>query len=290
MGVDYQPVPQQEAPATTINLTDERTDEPTASPSSHEKKVEALQTTLLEVHSQMRRSSIWVYYMILVQVLVSWYFYPGLFMFLLIAAMNFFGLVGVFKRNRPLICMHFGWTIGMQCLTWFVVFYTLFYNTMYSLLALAFCLVHIMGLKHERNLLALMAVAPIVQLERIAVQQAERKQQERSVELAEAQSARPAPAVAPPAHAPRVEAVQPAMPTFVPSYGFYCQPFPGTEQQQAAYYPPAAAVPGYYPAPFPFYFPSAQQQQQQQQQQQVPQVFAPSPYMYYPPSAYEVDR
>jgi len=293
MGADYQPVSQEAAPSTapvsvTLNLTDERTDEQNAQTIG---KVEALQMTLVEVHNQMRRSAVWVYYMILVQVVVSCYFTDNL-AFILNLVANLMGFAGIYKRNRVMISCHFGYTIGMHCLAWFIVFYTMFYNATWAMLALAFCIVQAMGLRHERNLLRLMAVAPVVLFERVAAQQEEQKQQEQSVELQTQPAQQQQPT--------QVQPTQPAMPSFMftSPYG----QFPVSAEQQAAYYPNPAAFPGYYPAPYPFYAPqqqqqafyAAQQQQQEGAQQQQPQqaqtpvaMFAPmpvSPYLYYPPA------
>jgi len=233
MGADYIPVSQveqgdaAEAPPQTPVVT------PTAE--------EAVEDALTQLKVQIRWSSMWVNYMLAVQVLASFWF-PSNLLFIVNLIFNFVGLVGVQRQKRGMISLHFGYTIGLHCIAWFIVFYTMFYATFVSILALAFCLVQSIGLRHERNLLSLLTIVPAT-LEQIAI---EEQQQQQDTENTVPQTEQPEVQIAP------------AMPSF--TYGVYGQQ-PGMEQPM---YP--GMYPGFYTLP-QGYFPYPQQPSQSQQQQ-----------------------
>jgi len=199
----------------------------------------AVEDALAQLKVQIRWSSMWVNYMLAVQVLASFWF-PSNLLFFVNLFFNIFGLVGVLRQRRDLISVHFGYTIGLHCVAWFIVIYTMFYATFVSLIALAFCLVQSIGLRHERNLLSLLNVVPAA-LEQIAVEQQKQQEQESQQET-ETQPEQP-----------QVQ-LMPAMPTF--SYGVYGQQVPSSGMEQPMY---PGMFPGFYPLP-QGYFNMPQQQ------------------------------
>lgn len=238
MGADYSPVPQEDA-APAANVVQQNAATAAA--------MEDLRGTLNEVDVQIRRASLWVFYMILIQLLASFWF-PDSLLFYVNLFVNFLGTLGVRRRNRGLISLHFGWTIGINCVSWFIVFYTMFYAFTYSLLALAFCMVQTVGLRHERNLLSLVCVAPSTPLSAIVLVQSsaeseaqnQSNQNQKQNEQNQTQSQPEVPSPFPPSH---VMPMYAPMPSFV--YAPYGQQFPTQNMEQAMY-------PGMYPQYYPF--------------------------------------
>jgi len=242
MGADYIPVSQVEQ--------GDAADAPPQPASPSPQATAVLEETLTELNLQIRRSSIWVYYMLLVQVIVS-FWYPSLFLFFVNLFFSFLGFVGVQNKRRAFLCIHFGYTIGLHCLAWFVVFYTMFYATSFAILALVFCLVQSIGLRHERNLLSLIAVVPVT-LETVAVEQQTQQDTENTVPQSEQYQE------------PQIH-YMPAMPSF--AYGVYGQQAPSSMEQPL--YP--GMFPGFYPMP--------------QQQAYFPHPSMQGAYFPFPPSA-----
>jgi len=268
---EYSPVAQQEETPVTPTAN-EQTEQP-------QQQAADLSKTTAEIQTHLRRSSLWVYYMIVVQVAVSFY-YPSNLAFCINLAANLLGFVGVYKKNRCLITVHFGYTIGVHCLVWFFVFYTVFYNATYALLAIAFCLTQMLGLRHERNLLHLMSVMTLVHLQQVI---AVSEQQEARVQQQQPQQQQQQPE-------PHVQHAANPMPSFV--YVPYGQqyPVPAAEQQQQqqpfpypAYYPMPQQA---FPSPYAAY---AQQQQGPLPPQMFPQLFPQAQFMYYPPTTAEAE-
>lgn len=246
MGADYIPVSQVE-----------QGDAADAPPEENNTPVQIVdvEDVVAQLKAQVKWSSMWVNYMLAVQMLASFWF-PSL-LFIVNLVFNFVGLIGVYRQKRAMISLHFGYTIGLHCIAWFIVFYTMFYATFISILTLVFCLIQSIGLKHERNLLTLLAIAPSA-LEQISVEYTENNTTPQPEQPAE----------------PQVQAMpaMPAMPSF--AYGVYGQQqqqMPGMEQPM---------YPGMYPGFYPFpqgYFPYPQQSSNQQQQQPMP-VFPGYPF------------
>jgi len=220
----------------------------------------AVEDALAQLKIQIRWSSMWVNYMLAVQVLASFWF-PSNLLFFVNLCFNIFGLIGVVRQRRELISVHFGYTIGLHCVAWFIVIYTMFYATFVSLIALAFCLVQSIGLRHERNLLSLLNVLPVT-LEQIAVVE-QQKQEEESKQDSE---------TTPEQEQPQVQ-IMPAMPNF--SYGIYGQQIPPSGMEQPMY---PGMFPGFYPLPQGYFNIPQQQQQQMPGYPFPPQGYAFAPF------------